>query len=111
MNVIQAPADERSSYFITVELYNEQGAKITPITFKWKLTDMAGNVINSRSEVTVSNPADANVIALTGDDLSVFEDAITYRLVTVWGTYYSPLANGNVDFRQQIKFAVRPMIG
>lgn len=111
MNVIQAPADERSSYFITLELYNEQGAKITPTTLKWRLTDMAGNVINGRGEVVVSTPADSNVIVLTGDDLAVFEDAITYRLVTAWGTYYSPLANGGVDFRQQIKFAIRPMIG
>ncbi|MEJ5360136.1 MAG: hypothetical protein WHT06_15860 [Desulfobacterales bacterium] len=111
MNVIQTPAEERSSYFITVELFDEQGNKVTPASLKWKLTDMAGNVVNNRSEVTVSNPADANVIALSGNDLAVFEDAITYRLVTVWGQYYSPSAGGNVDFRQQIKFAIRPMIG
>lgn len=111
MNVLQTPADERSSYFILVEVVNEQGAKITPITLRWRLTDIAGNVINGRSEVTIANPAASNVIALSGDDLAVFDDATTYRLVTVWGTYYSPLANGNVDYRQQIKFAILPMIG
>ncbi len=111
MNVIQTPADERSSYFITIELLDEQQNRVTPVTLYWSLTDMNGNIVNSRDSVEVSSPAEANVITLTGDDLAVFEDAITYRLVNVWGTYYSPSAGQNVAFRQQIKFAIRPMIG
>jgi hypothetical protein len=72
---------------------------------------MRGNVINNRTQVEIMTPGATNTIPLTGADLAMFEDAITYRLLTVWGTYPSPSAGSDLAFRQQIQFPIRPMVG
>jgi len=98
-------ADEGSSYDLTWTF------NFTPLTLYWDLTDVDGNVINSRSAIEVSSPSTSETIKISGDDLGITaaEKAAagnkTYvvRCMTVYGTYSD---GGTRYFRKECQFPV-----
>jgi hypothetical protein len=111
MQVIEEIAEEGSSFYPTVYFYDEAGSAMTPTTLYWKLTDMQGNVINSRSQVEVGAPSTSLTIALTGADLAILGDGIGERLITLWGTYTSVTHGAGQAFTFQAKFNIQPRVG
>lgn len=111
MQIIEETAKEGSSFYPTVEFIDEDGAAFTPTTLYWKLTDLRGNVINSRSQVTVGAPSTSLSLNLTGNDLAVLGDNIASRVITVWGTYVSTTFGAGQAFSFQAQFNIQPRVG
>lgn len=83
-------ASELSSYVITINFTDENGKAVIPDSVKWTLTDLVGNIINSREEVSVTALSASVPIVLSGDDLLVSLNYETEkRMLTVKGTYTS----------------------
>ncbi len=61
----------------------------------WWLTDMTGTILNSRSQVAISEITNPLYIVLQGDDLQILDKENGYeeRLVTLKGNYNSDLGN------------------
>lgn len=73
----------------------------------WWLSDMGGNVINNRSEVSVAGITNPLYIVLFGDDLQIMEKENGYeeRLVTLRGLYNSDRGAG-LPFTYAISFTL-----
>lgn len=111
MQVIEEVADEGSSFYPTITFRDENDQAMTPDTLKWKLTDPAGNIINGRSEVTISSPSSSVTIALGGADLEVLGDHMAARILTLWGTYTSTTHGAGRPFAFQVQFHIQPRVG
>ena len=86
---------------------DEDGASVVPDTITWTLTDESGNVINSRSEVSVS-PAAAVDIVLSGDDLSIGNYG-TRRVLLIEYTFTSSLGSG-LPGKHQVSFKITDLV-
>jgi len=86
-------ATEESVYAITISWYDESGKAVTPSAATWTLTDLAGNVINSRDGVTISSLSTSNTVVLSGDDLAIGSNG-NQREFLVEFTYTSNLGAG-----------------
>lgn len=111
MQIIEEIAEEGSSFYPTIEFLNEADAAMTPTVLHWSLTDMQGNVINSRTQVEVAAPSTSLTIALSGADLAVMGKDIASRLITCWGTYTSDVHGAGMTFLFQAKFNIQPRVG
>jgi hypothetical protein len=109
VDILEKIAKEGSTYWITIDFYDEDQTPFIPATLFWKMTDMAGNVINGRDDIEIETGlAESVTIELSGPDLRNNSDAIAARLVTFWGTYDSiNYGNGKI-FRQQVKLNIDP---
>lgn len=50
MDILFEVAKERSTYFLTTEFLDEDDLAFIPNTLHWKMTDMAGNVVNGHDD-------------------------------------------------------------
>ena len=66
-------AIEQSTYVITASFTDETGAAVVPNSVTWTLVNGDGQVVNSRSAVSVT-PASSVTIVLSGDDLDLGTD-------------------------------------
>jgi hypothetical protein len=82
--------------------------EVTPSSITWKLTDRNGNVINSRTAVSVT-PAATVEFALTGNDLALSGDD-TGRVLLISWEYDSSLGSDLVG-REQAHFSIEAMVG
>jgi hypothetical protein len=85
-------ADERSSYILIVNFYDENGAAATPLSAVWTLTDLNGVVVNGRKQVEISPLKAASYIPLRGMDLGIergFTGKELDRMVLIEATYSS----------------------
>lgn len=110
MQVLTAAANEQSVYWVTVAFYDEDDNAMAPDEATWTLTDLEGNVINSREDVEISEPSTSETIELSGDDLAVEGNDIVQRLLTIEGTYTSVNYGASKPFKFQIKFPIEPVI-
>lgn len=100
-------ADERATYVITGAYYDESGITVIPTAAVWTLTDIAGNVINSKSAQPISPLGTSFTVLLTGGDLAIGNSINNVaRLFTVQTTYNSTLGTGLVG-RGQVKFWIK----
>lgn len=99
-------ANEESTFVVTVAFTDTTGAAVTPNNgLNWTLTDTRGNVVNSRSAVSIT-PGASVTIVLSGDDLAL--PSALYgrdRVLTVQGTYDSDLGNA-LPLKEQIVFTI-----
>ncbi len=102
-------ADEKGTYVISGTYYDENGDTVTPTAANWTLTDTKGNVINSRSAVTISSLSTTFAVALTGNDLAIgntaTKSANRKRIFAVQYTYNSTLGSG-LNGRGQAEFTI-----
>lgn len=101
------PAEE-STAKVTIAFTDETGASVAPSAVTWTLTDRAGNVINSRQDVSVAPGASVS-FALYGDDLAIIgNDA--QRVLLIEATYTSSLGS-NLPLKAQAFFTVAELVG
>lgn len=100
------PTEEGTAKVTVSGFTDESGASVTPSAITWTLTDRMGNVINSRSAVSVT-PASSVSFLLTGDDLSIGSYG-RQRVITIAVTYDSSLGAGLVA-REQAYFSIEDM--
>lgn len=103
-------ATEESVYAITVSWLDEDGSPVTPSAATWTLVDSSGNVINSRSAVTISSLSTSNTIVLSGDDLAVTQAHDFQREVVFIFTYTSATL-GAVTGKQAVRFTIDNLWG
>jgi hypothetical protein len=96
-NSLRAVAQQESTLAVQFSFRKNGpgGALVAPETLSWSLYDKNRNVINSRSNVSVSTPTSQQVIVLSGDDLQrTTSEAREWRSLVVTGTYDSTLGSG-----------------
>lgn len=101
-------ANERATYVVTVSFTDESGAAVVPTAATWTLTDRAGAVINSHSNVTINPLSSTYNIVLSGADLALPDIRFRHRLVTVQWTYNSSLGTGLFG-KEEIGFYIDPL--
>lgn len=100
---------EKGTAKVTVSGFtDESGSSVTPTTFTWTLTDLAGNVINGRSAVSVT-PAASVSFLLTGNDLAM-SGSDARRMLLIECTYTSTLGS-NLPLKAQASFSIEGMVG
>lgn len=97
------PAEEATAKVTISGFTDESGASVTPTALTWTLTDRSGNVINSRSAVSLT-PASSVSFLLTGDDLSIGNYG-KQRVLTITATYDSDLGSDLIA-REQANFSI-----
>lgn len=104
MTTLSANPTNEGTYIITCAFKDSAGAAVTPNTLTWDLTDNEGNVINSRSGVSIAVPSTSNAVVLTGADLD--NDQGNSRVFTIEGTYDSITYGANLPLRGQAEFTI-----
>jgi hypothetical protein len=105
---LSAHAIEQGTYAITVAFTDDTGDAVIPNAgTTWKLTDVSGNVINSRSAVDITEAASV-VIVLSGADLAIGTNG-KERVLYVSGTYNSDLGN-NLPLKQEVRFYIDDLV-
>ena len=110
MIVLTTPANEQGVYWVTVAYLDEDNNAMAPDAATWTLTDMEGNVINSREDEEIAVPTTEDTIELSGSDLAVDGNDIVQRLLTIEGTYTSDTFGASKPFKIQIKFPIEPVV-
>ena len=87
-------ATEEGTYVITITTKDENGDLVDPTTLMWTLTDLKGNVVNNREDVSISSPSSSEDVVLSGDDLQITDALGRDRMFVVEGTYSSDLGTG-----------------
>ena len=99
-------AVEKSTIVITVSFTDEDGNAVSPATMAWSLVDKDSTVINSRDQVSISNPSSTEDIVLSGDDLAVTESkSRVARWLVLEGTYNSDAGSG-LPLKDQCRFYI-----
>lgn len=112
---LSAVAKEGSSYFVAVSFEDEDGNAVYPDTVVWTLTDLDGNIINERQDVSIAAAATIEVV-LSGDDLKCDDDVPNvgdwgvWRELLVEATYTTP-ARGTLPLAAAARFRVQPHVG
>ncbi len=104
--ILTTLALEANTYKITAAFTDEDGSAVTPDSgLNWTLTDEFGNVLNSRTAVSLT-PGESVSWALTGADLATtgVEDT-GIRVVTIDGSYDSDLGD-NLPLDQSVQFCI-----
>lgn len=103
-------ATERSTYIITASFTDEDGDPVTPnAPLTWTLTDRDGNVINSRSAVTIAPDTSVDIV-LTNNDLAIGTGASSRMYVLlIEGTYDSTLGSG-LSLRDEARFTIDNLV-
>lgn len=105
-NITVTPAEKGTAKVTVASFTDESGTSVTPTAITWTLTDRQGNVINSRTAVSVT-PASSVSFLLTGNDLAISNN-IRHRVITIAATYDSTLGTG-LTAREQAFFTIEDM--
>lgn len=97
-------ANEESTFFVTVEFLDEDGAAITPTSIKWSLRNGGGAIVNDRVD-QAETAAPSVTITLKGDDLKYSEG--TYRFLTVEAVYGASA----LPLVDELKFEIKDLVG
>lgn len=111
ITVLQTKALEGNTFPLVASFRDETGTLVTPNTgsLTWRLSDLAGNIMNGRSAVSIDS-ASSVYIVLDEDDTLV-GDYGTERLVVVKGTYNSVTLGSNKRIKAAVKFFIEPIPG
>lgn len=101
---------EEAAYAVTFSAFvDETGASATPQSATWTLTDRAGNVINSRSAVSVT-PGTSIIVLLSGNDLAIAAGDDGRRALLLEWIYDSSLGN-DLPGKDVCYFTITPLDG
>ena len=102
-------AVEQSTYVVKIDFLDEDGVAVTPTAATWTLTDPAGNVVNSRTAVSISSPASTVNVVLSGLDLALEGYSTSTRHFLVEATYNSTLGNG-LPLKAEATFEIEDLV-
>ncbi len=108
MSLLSEKAVEKSTYVVTASFTDAAGAAVVPDSIAWTLSDMAGNVINSRSAVAIAVPAASVDIVLSNLDLALTAGVSNRRKLLVAAVYDSDEGD-NLPLKQECEFDIIPL--
>lgn len=106
-NLTVMPA-EKGTAKVTVTFTDETGASVTPSSVTWTLTDVSGNVINSRQDVSVTPGASVS-FAMHGNDLAISGADVRRVLLVEWA--YTSTLGSNLPGKAQAVFSIEGLVG
>ena len=110
MNGLKPDAVEQGTYVITGNFTDENSAAVIPVTLKWGLKDLSGNIVNSREDVVILSPDSTEDVVLSGDDLEINGSYFSSQRVFIFdGTYDSSLGSG-LPIRESVLFNIKPIV-
>lgn len=110
-NVLDKLAKELGTYPIELSFFDDQNNPVTPDTMTWTLTDLDGNVVNSRLNIPIGTLSTVVTVILSGDDLQIIDgDEYEDRVLTAIGTYTSSLG-GPLPLTDQVRFTIENLYG
>jgi hypothetical protein len=92
--VVTPNAIEDSTYVVTADFTDEDGAAVIPNAITWSLEDPDGNAVNGRTDVAIGVPAASVDVVLEGDDLDPGAWDPARLLMTFEADYDSSLGSG-----------------
>ena len=103
-------AKEKGTFTVPVTFKDEAAAAETPTTITWTLSRTTGEVVNSRSAVSVT-AGSAITVTMSGDDLAVLSDdnEVPTRVLTIEITYDSTYGNA-LPQKNQDTFTVKRLV-
>lgn len=101
---ITTKANEGSTFIVTAAFTDEDDAAVVPDSITWTLTDDVGDVVNSRSAVSVATPAASIDIVLSGADLTVSSER-RRRFLAIEAVYDSDAGN-NLPLVEELTFLI-----
>ena len=99
---IPTHAREENSYTISMQFKDEDGTTCTAETLTWTLTDMDGNIINSRDGESVTPSSTTETVTLTPSDTTIVAGQSNERLFLAEWTYDSDYGTGLTGKKQAI---------
>lgn len=109
MITLATPVAEQGTAVVDLSFQDEGGNAVIPVSVTWTLTDAAGTVVNSRSQVALT-PASTVSVVLKGDDLTLGGAYLgTVRKLLVEATYNSTLGSG-LPLKEEITFVVEDFV-
>ncbi len=96
---------ERSAYPIHIEVYDEAGDALTPTSIRWTHYDIAGDVVNSKTQVSVT-AADSFNIVLNATDTAVTTAGAILRRVLLEVSYNSATYGNNLIMNRLIEYDI-----
>ena len=87
--ILTGRAVEEGSVGVKITILDEDGDGVTPSAATWTLTDLSGNVIDTRTDIAITPLASEMTVLLKGDNLALTSQSSAYemRLFTFEGTY------------------------
>lgn len=107
--ILSSAANEQSTYIVSITPTDENGDAVTVNAMTWTLTDLQGNVINSRLDVALT-PATVMYIVLSASDLALYGKDTETRAILVEGDYDSSLGS-NLPLKEEIRFDIVNFVG
>jgi len=109
-SAMEGYATEEGGCGVKINLFDTDGTTaITPTADpKWALTNVAGEVINSRESETIA-AGESVTPNLSGPDLALPEGKESARFVIVTGIYDSLTLGDDTKFVHQHKFYIKPV--
>ena len=104
-------AIEEATYIITVAWLDDAGAAVTPSAATWTLTDLDGDVVNSRSNVTINSLSTTNTIVLSGADLALLTTLNGPTRVLLVEYTYTSSAGSDLPGKAQATFTIEDLVG
>lgn len=108
MTKLTTPANDRSTYIVTVAFLDEDGSAVVPDSAVWSLRSGGGAIVNSREDVAIASLAASVDIVLSGDDLAYSDGAA--RVLTVEATYTSDAGVG-LPLNDEVRFNITDLQG
>lgn len=102
---------EEATFAVTFGPFtDETGASVTPQSATWTLTDNAGNVVNSRSAVSIT-PASTIVVLLSGDDLALLTTYSGQQRALLLEWVYDSSLGSDLPGKEVVYFTITPLAG
>jgi hypothetical protein len=101
---------EQSSCGIVVSFFDTTQSPVIPSSVKWTLTDLEGNVVNERSEESIT-PGAVVTIVLSGADLAITSALVGRKRQLLVEAVYTGTLGTNLPLVQAVNFEITGLIG
>lgn len=105
ISILTDKAIEESTFVVTAAFTDEDGGAVTPNSATWTLTDLEGNVINEREDVSIS-PDTSVYIVLSGDDLAMQGDGPSEDRLLLVKALYDSAKGSNLSLNGAVQFTI-----
>ncbi len=98
--------NEESTAILRVTFTDSDGNAVIPQSATWTLSDRDNEVVNGKSDVTISQLASTVDILLKGDDLKLPFPRERVRRVLVKAIYDSSTYGNDLPFNEEFEFTI-----
>lgn len=105
--IFNKPVNDQSTAIVTCAFCDGAGEAITPTSVTWTLSDLFGNIVNSRENVSIT-PAASVSIVLSGNDLKYADGKNRYLLVEA---LYNSTLGSDLPLKEEAIITITDLAG